>query len=645
MKKLKRLFLLLLCVAALALVAYQNPDVRVTVDGLLATLNGSTVPDPGTGDPGTEDPNAGGNNNQTPGTGVVGYKDPTHKTGTFKVEFRLYSTSVIHYYEEGEMPETPEVEDSVEQLFVYVFTGWDKEISAVSGNTVYEAQYNQTDKMYTAKFRVAGGRTIPVQARAGTAPVPPSTPDYQGMQFACWDQEVDVNYDDVIYTAIYTDVTTPDGMRMAWKEKVSGLNIQNTFSATHMMTAIYTLVLQEYKNPTSDLVAQRAADHLTAIVANGAGMNFDCSTNWQYGLTAATITMAKMTPSVWNKIPLSSRTRINTLMEGLAYIGSFGTSDSNDYSTGPSLGGNYRKTWNPNYRLGNVPMMTFITYYFGDGNIENGAKKVNEMIKTFNEATYDDMIKRFTTYQWKAALEVWTTEGVTLSNGQSSSSKAKELLVYGGPAQAKSVDGTKIEGCGSGLGVNNGGKDYTYTAYFKVRYTLYEADQILRDVIAYNFSGGSVTNEHWYNGQKLAWIADGTSSPYFGMQGMMKEFNSGNRSSTIYCDHDFTIAIPLLSCARELYRYTKDGKVEVDAFGNPVSLYDCTQDAELWQMIQVGTEDFIYKFNHGYMSYSTGSYGEMWEEHSVKDASRGYTAVKALWRHTLLPMGTINPCD
>lgn len=626
----KKLLFLILCIAALTLTACQMPpELQGVVDSLLSSLNGGTqLPD---------EPNGGntGNNNT-----VGGYQDPTHKRGTYKVEFKLYSSSVIHYYEKDEMPEPPEVENSVEQFFVYVFTGWDKTMSAVSGDTVYEAQYERQDKIYTARFRVADGRSINVKTRAGVAPIPPATPDYKGMKFACWDKEVDVNYDDVTYTAIYTDVTDPAGMRMAWREEVNGQRLQSTFQALHMMTSIYTLVLQEYKNPFSDLVAQRAADHLSAMVASEAGLPFDCSTNWQYGITAATIAMASKTPSVWNKISNTNRVRLRTMMEALAYIGSFGTSDYNDYSTGPSLGGNYRKGWNPNYRLGNIPGMAFITYFFGDGNLEQGSAIVNEMITSFDEAAYDNMIKRFTDYNWKTALAVWTTDGIVLENGQSSTSKAKELLIHGGPAIAKSIDGQSITGCGSGVGVANGGRDYLYQGY-----TLAQADQILRAVIIYNFSGGAVTNEHWHEGQKLAWIADGTQSPYQGQEGMMKEFNSGNRSSTVYCDHDFTIAIPLLSCARELYRYDENGRVERDAFGNPVSLYDCTTDAELWTKIQVGTEDFIYKITHGYQSYSTGSYGEASGVHSIKDVSRGYTTVKALWRYSLLPLGTVTPCD
>ena len=568
-----------------------------------------------------------------------GYLDPTHRTGTYKVEFKLFDKTVTHFYEEGEMPEPPTVENVVDKLCVHVFTCWSQEIAPVTGNTVYEARYGEEEKYYTAKFIVANGRTVSLKVKAGTTPTPPVTPDSGNLKFVCWDTEVGINYDNVTYTAIYTDVTTPEGMRMAWNEEVSGPRIHSTFQGLHMMTSIYTLVLQEYKNPQSDLIARRAADHLSALVSDGAGMNFTCSTNWQYSLTAATIAMAKKTPSVWNKIDYATRTRIDTLMEALAYICSFGTSDQNAYKTGPSLKGNYGKEWNPNYRLGNIPVITFVTYYFGDGNLEYGANKVNTMLTSFNETVYNKMINRFIDYNWELAYDEWTTEGIEL-NGVVSDSSAKNLLVNGGNAYGLSVNGQQLEGCGGGKGVNNGGLPYTYRGI-----PLERADEILRHVVEYNFSGGTVKSDHWFEGRRVAWILDGTKTPYEGKEGMMLEFASGNRSSTVYCDHDFTMVIPLLSCARELYRYDENGKIEKDAFGNPVSLYDCTKDVELWGKIQVGTEDFIYKFTHGYMCYSTGSYGVSHEEHHVSGASRGYTTVKALWRYSLLPLGTENPCD
>lgn len=570
---------------------------------------------------------------------VEGYKDPSHKKGTYKIEFQLYGRSVVHFYEAGEMPEPPTVDEVRDDIYLYTFTGWDRTPEAVSKNAIYIAKYDQSIYQYTATFLVAGGRSIKVKTDAGTVATPPPTPDFQGMQFACWDVEPYAATDDVTYTAIYTDVTSVEGMKIAWAEGIYKTDF-HAFRDLQAMTSIYTLVLQEYKNPQAHgLIAKRVIDHLTSFVDDGYAMPFDCSVNWNYGVTAATIALAKQTPTVWKNLSLSTKTRIDTLMEALAYICSFGTSDANDYRTGPSLGGNYRKTWNPNYQLGSIPVITFVTYYFGEGNLQKGAEKVNGKIRTFDEARYNDMIKKFTTYGWDRALEVWTTDGRE-KNGEVSTTKAMEILVYGGTAKHLNVSGSGFESS-SGKGVNNGFNDYFYKGI-----PLERADEILREIVKFNYSGGTVKNEHWYDGNRVAWILDGTPSPYYGREGMMLEFASGNRSSTVYCDHDFTIVVLLLSAARNLYLYDEKGKeVQVDSFGEKVALYDCTKDTELWEMIQVGTEDFIYKLIHGYQCYSTGSYGEAADRHGEGDSSRGYWSMKYLWRTELLPLGTVDPAQ
>ena len=80
-----------------------------------------------------------------------------------------------------------------------------------------------------------------------------------------------------------------------------------------------------------------------------------------------------------------------------------------------------------------------------------------------------------------------------------------------------------------------------------------------------------------------------------------------------------------------------------DDNGNAIVLYEPTTNPELWRMIQVGNEDFIYKFIHGYQCYSTGSYGTAADRHSESGASRGYWAMKSLWRTYFLPKGDISP--
>ncbi len=223
------------------------------------------------------------------------------------------------------------------------------------------------------------------------------------------------------------------------------------------------------------------------------------------------------------------------------------------------------------------------------------------------------MIGRFRTYGWSRAVGCWSKGPMTTPGGTTGKS-SKELLISGGLAVGWSIDGKSIVTLGTGVGVSGGGKDYLYHGY-----TLYEGREILHDLISYNYSGGPVTSEHWYGGKRVAWIADGSKSPYEGKEGMMKEFNSGNRSSTAYCEHDFIQVIGILYSARLL------------------GIYDYNADPSLFAKIQVGNDDFLYKNQIGYMSYSTGSYGVSSGVHKEKNVT-GYKTMKYLWLSVMRPI-------
>ena len=591
-------------------------------------------------------------------TPTSGYVDPEHKKGTYKVEFVLRGKTVTQFYELNEIPEPPTVEDEKNGAILIKFKSWDKEVVPVSGNTTYTAQYEQGSYDVTATFIYAGGRTQKVKTQAGRTPVAPKIGDYAGKQFVCWDVEPTGILEDTTYHAIYTDVTTPEAMKTAWSEEVLATRLQHAWQGLHTVSGVYLMILQEYTNPAEDgIMAERAAEHLAAWVSEGGCVEFTCSTNWQYGVTTAAYAIAKKTPSVWSKLSYSDKQRIDTMMEAFAYICSFGTSDDNDYKTGPSLNGNYRKSWNPNYRLGNIPVITFVTYYFGNGNMEAGADKVNEKIRTFDAARYDSMVNKFGTYKWNLAYACWTTDGFTKTvevddgNGGKktielvSTTKAKDILVNGGNATHLSVNGQELQGS-SGAGVNNRGNDYTYTGSQNTKYTLDEAQMILRDCILYNFMGGKVTNDYYLSsGEKVAWIADNTASPYFGQEGMMLEFMNG-RSSTSYCTDDFVMVVTFMSCARALKKCDANGNPLTDNFGNEIPLWDVTTELEWWPKIQVGIEDYIYKMEHGYYCYATGSYGvSQGSNHGAHNTGRGYFNCKDIWRYEFLPLGSITPAD
>ena len=164
----------------------------------------------------------------------------------------------------------------------------------------------------------------------------------------------------------------------------------------------------------------------------------------------------------------------------------------------------------------------------------------------------------------------------------------------------------------------------------------------------------TVTSSHWYDitgdgtPDLVGYIAGDYDSPYEGEVGMMTEFSSGNRSSLLYCTHDFVMSTVLLHSARTMRLYTTSESgartVLANKDGTPRVLFDCTKEEALFHRVGIGNEDMIYKGLRGYMSYATGIYGE---SHKLVSESQeiNYTMIKSLWRTALLPLGTVRTAE
>ncbi len=630
MKKLLLLFVLVLSMT-LCLTSCQAIIDQLT--DALANIGGTTTP---------PDPNPGQNG---------GYLDPTHKSGTYKVVWVMKGLNLIHFYEEGEMPEPPEVPDYVDTSTILVFKKWDKEVSAVTGATTYTAEYDYVTKQYTATF-VMGTRKQTKKFDCGTAPTLPTPPaSVNGMKFACWDKTPEKTYEDITFTAIYASVVSPEVLSESFHYS-NGNTVWKNHGQRDMlsMTALYTLLLEEHENPQNGVVRDRIIQMIDALTGKNSAPPFDCSTNWAYGITCAALAVAKDTPTVWNTMSATQKARVHLMMEAFMYITSLGYSDYNDYHTGPGMGGNTKKNWNANYALGNIPCMVFGVYYFGDGDVDAGAHAVNEKLKNFNEFEYNRMIKAFESNEWNTAYECWTTGAPDGSGGVD----AKTMLISGGQAYCDNyLNPGNITSGGTGVGVSNRGQDFTYSNSNPLigewkNITLYEPERIMQCMMDYTYAR-TVISEHYYNGQRVAYILDGTKSPYEGMIGMSYELGLSNRSSAAYTGHNFNMTVVHLSAAKILSRYTVDGNNKTpvtDAFGNEVALYDFTEDAERWSRIQVGMEDFIYKLRHGYQSYVAYNDGRIWEEKDYEsNAGSGYRACKSIWRNTMLILGDLPSAD
>ncbi len=589
-------------------------------------------------DPGTEDGEAETIDRTVP------------SAGKYKIRFFLGPNYIIHYYNEGETIVPPTTLPTCETPRLnYIFESWDGvEFKTVTGDAVYKAKYKEVYNYYTVTY-VVGDEKKEVETICGDYPRVPAISEFQiadGSQFVKWDQESSVFNEDVTITAIMTKCFDPSYFLAAFN---TGLLIypKNVYSGDNSTTAkalaLNILMIEENQNPQGGAVADRIVEHLIACVQADQAPAFDASCNWNYAPHTGAIALAKATPTVWNKIPADIKNRLNTMMKAFAILESFATSDQNNYSTGPGMKGNYNKDWNPNYRLANIPVMVYVTHYFGDGDMEKGAVEVNTFLKDFDEEAYTDIIGLFQKYGWRRARLTWSADARTSSDGKTQGKDAKTLLIYGGQAVGEdtSTASNRLVALGTGVGVGNGGEDYLYKGY-----KLSEPEGIIRSLLMNNYGGGKdftksnqkeayfleVKSNHMYDKDKdgdkevVAWILDGSNSPYEGQFGMMREFASGNRSSTSYCSHDFVLTTTLIYNTKIL------------------GIYDITQDDfkdykghSLREAIVVGNEDFLYKNEIGYHGYATGSYGESDKEHSEKNENSSYFALKSLWRLVMKP--------
>ncbi len=393
-------------------------------------------------------------------------------------------------------------------------------------------------------------------------------------------------------------------------------NANGSFSRA---TALFLLVMEERCKGDGALI-EKIKEHFASATAPEQAPSFDAICLWNYCPYSASIALAKITPHIWDALGEQLQERLNFTMEMYAYLESFATSDYNSYSTGPGLTGNYHKNWNPNYRLANVPVILFATHFFGDGDMKVGTQKVNDMLHAYNEEKYEQMVSRLTQYGWDRALAVWCAPAMQHEDG-TYGTDAKTVTLYGGPTYALDFTHSYVKKeVGEGLGVTNGGNDYLYYGH-----PLDEAGLIVEHLLRFNYSGGVVKSDHHFDVNKdgedelIAWILDRSISPYQGQMGMMKEFASGNRSSTGYCSHDFQLTTILILASKAL------------------GFYDVKENEELWSIVKVGNGDFLYKNEIGYQGFATGSYGTSTKTHSEENEGSAYFALKYVWKNVLNP--------
>jgi len=190
----------------------------------------------------------------------------------YTVTFQNWNGSVITTatYFDGETVEVPA--DPVRQkdnTYTYTFSGWDKEVVACAGNTIYQATYTSEYINYTVVFMDADGKQLSKATyHYGDTVVVPQAPTKEAdstytYTFSGWDQEVVPCTKDAVYTAVFT-------------AHVRGVRVSGTVTSFGSDTDDITIELYAEGGASTDYTA--------AVKGNTAEYSFEGVTEGTYTL-------------------------------------------------------------------------------------------------------------------------------------------------------------------------------------------------------------------------------------------------------------------------------------------------------------------------------------------------------------------------
>ncbi|MYV45433.1 hypothetical protein [Streptomyces sp. SID2888] len=300
---------------------------------------------------------------------------------------------------------------------------------------------------------------------------------------------------------------------------------------------------------------------------------------WSHNAVAQALTLVHATPAVWAQLDATDRSRVDLLMRSMAVAANWSFNDPNDFYTALDQLGNFQKTYNANYREGYVGVAVAADLYFGP-------EKLN---KIFTGFSYDAYVRELTGAGFTSILATWEKTG-------------KNAMENGAP-----------DCCGGkGAGVR---QPFVYQGV-----PLDDPVGIFEKLAAFTYDQKVSSSV----GNGTAYIADGTTSPYQGRDGMLHEFDSsdskGLRSDALYSYEGWMNSVT-----------TRATMTVLGAWGQGP-----TRSA-VEDLMEVGSGDLIYKMEHGYQGYANGAPQFVGETAPASNGPsvKGWFFDKAVWQ-TLL---------
>jgi hypothetical protein len=301
---------------------------------------------------------------------------------------------------------------------------------------------------------------------------------------------------------------------------------------------------------------------------------------WADNPLAQSIALAKYTKTVWGKLSSAERKKLDLLMSCLAIAGNYSHNSQNHIAKGLYQTFPWAKGWNPNHVEGYVGVMIAAYIYFG------GAEPVNTIFKNFS---YDEYMKKLDENGFTNIKSCWEASG-------------KKLMEEGGTDKGGgTTKGVKMPFVYSSL---SGYGELQYDPWFLFR------DLAMR-MYKHKVQSTSCDGE--------AYIIDGTKTPYEGKDGMCYEFitvdASGCRSSASYCFEGWWNDV-LTGATMQSFGLIPKGP----------------EKQELVSRRTVGSEDLIYKLQHGYRGHQNGKSSNVYDKNEIK---LGYDYIKDVYQKVL----------